>query len=379
MKRSWVIAVIIFFFTGLGWVVLKAIHKQKEAVAETAQALTHARESIAQARLKHVFVYVPEVFAQSEALYQEAMDQWKAENNRWVFARHYETVVQKADEAAKMAAQAIGQSSKHRDQFQKDFELISAELAVKISVFESFYSFLPLPDKIRRQFVSGRVLYSESQQAGNKGAFRQAYDIAQQSAALINPAHNFGEDKLNDYFSDFSKWKDLNQQALKLSHTRRVIMVDKIARRCFVYRNGKIQNSFKAELGKNWLGTKQYQGDKATPEGQYQVTKKIKGSQTQFYKALMIDYPNEADKERFKTNKANGQLPRNARIGGLIEIHGEGGKGTDWTNGCVALTNGDMDRLFSASSVGTPVFIVGSLVSWDQIKRNDRLINRDED
>jgi lipoprotein-anchoring transpeptidase ErfK/SrfK len=45
----------------------------------------------------------------------------------------------------------------------------------------------------------------------------------------------------------------------------------------------------------------------------------------------------------------------------LIEIHGSGGKGADWTAGCIALTNRDMDSLFKFIDIGTPVTIVGSM------------------
>ena len=53
-------------------------------------------------------------------------------------------------------------------------------------------------------------------------------------------------------------------------------------------------------------------------------------------------------------------MPAAAGIGGLIEIHGEGGRGRDWTRGCVALANPDIDDLFRHVEVGTPVTIVGS-------------------
>ena len=51
-----------------------------------------------------------------------------------------------------------------------------------------------------------------------------------------------------------------------------------------------------------------------------------------------------------------------AKIGGLIEIHGNGGKGIDWTEGCVALTDREMDTVFKIVRVGTPVTIIGSMV-----------------
>ena len=47
-------------------------------------------------------------------------------------------------------------------------------------------------------------------------------------------------------------------------------------------------------------------------------------------------------------------------IGGLIEIHGEGGRGTNWTDGCIAVRNAEMDGLFEALSVGSAMVIVGS-------------------
>jgi L,D-peptidoglycan transpeptidase YkuD (ErfK/YbiS/YcfS/YnhG family) len=48
-------------------------------------------------------------------------------------------------------------------------------------------------------------------------------------------------------------------------------------------------------------------------------------------------------------------------MGGSIEIHGHGGRGFDWTNGCVALKNKDMDIVFNMVSGQTPVIIVGSV------------------
>jgi L,D-peptidoglycan transpeptidase YkuD (ErfK/YbiS/YcfS/YnhG family) len=64
---------------------------------------------------------------------------------------------------------------------------------------------------------------------------------------------------------------------------------------------------------------------------------------------------------------AKGTLPRSAKIGGLIEIHGDGGRGVDWTEGCVALTDSEMDIVFKVAKEGTPVTIVGSMVNLDQI------------
>jgi lipoprotein-anchoring transpeptidase ErfK/SrfK len=74
----------------------------------------------------------------------------------------------------------------------------------------------------------------------------------------------------------------------------------------------------------------------------------------------MINYPNKQDVEDFNAMLKLGQLPADAGIGDLIEIHGDGGKGGNWTQGCVALKNSDIDLLYKYVSIGTPVTIIGS-------------------
>jgi murein L,D-transpeptidase YafK len=99
----------------------------------------------------------------------------------------------------------------------------------------------------------------------------------------------------------------------------------------------------------------------------YKITQKFDGSKTKYYKALLLDYPNEEDKEKFRYEIQHGSLPASAKIGGLIEIHGNGGKGIDWTEGCIALTDREMDVVFKLVKVGTPVTIIGSLIELKDV------------
>ena len=103
------------------------------------------------------------------------------------------------------------------------------------------------------------------------------------------------------------------------------------------------------------------EGDNATPEGRYRIIRKRGRGETRYHRALEIDFPNAEDRRAFTAAKRDGRIPANARIGGLIEIHGDGGKGADWTNGCVAMTNTTMEELFRQVAVGTPVTIVGTI------------------
>jgi hypothetical protein len=138
------------------------------------------------------------------------------------------------------------------------------------------------------------------------------------------------------------------------------IVVDKLRRRVTVYRAGKAVVHFPAELGANGLRRKEHAGDRATPEGMYRVVEVKQAPQTRYYKALLIDYPNDEDRMRFALSQRRGRISARAGIGSLIEIHGDGGEGRDWTDGCIALVNEDMDRLFAQVDVGTPVTIVGT-------------------
>jgi murein L,D-transpeptidase YafK len=114
------------------------------------------------------------------------------------------------------------------------------------------------------------------------------------------------------------------------------------------------------DLGANSINQKSHAGDRTTPEGLYRITKKKGYGQSKYGLALLLDYPNAEDRRRFSEAKARGQITKRTGIGGLIEIHGEGGRGVDWTDGCIAPDNRDMEVLFREGGVGTMVAIVGS-------------------
>ena len=158
-------------------------------------------------------------------------------------------------------------------------------------------------------------------------------------------------------------WRALVEQGIRESEQARttVFVVDKLKRRLDVYSRGSKVASFPVELGARGLRRKLHSGDRATPEGRYRVTEVRGVGATRYYKALMLDYPNSEDRARYAEARRRGAVPRGAGPGSLIEIHGYGGKGKDWTDGCIALTNDAMDRLFRFASVNTPVVIVGTI------------------
>jgi len=143
------------------------------------------------------------------------------------------------------------------------------------------------------------------------------------------------------------------------NHKKAALLVDKYNRQAMLFTSGILVQRYAVDLGWNRFPDKLQGGDGATPEGRYRVTRKKSGAETQYFQALLLDYPNAADRRDFALAKRRGEIHRRARIGALIEIHGEGGRGRDWTQGCVALSNCDMKRLFGVAYVGMPVTIVG--------------------
>ena len=148
--------------------------------------------------------------------------------------------------------------------------------------------------------------------------------------------------------------------AWSASTGKAAIIVDKDQHRLTLYEKGRAVRSYAVDLGWNNVADKRRQGDGATPEGHYRITEMKGRGRSRHHKALLLDYPNRDDLANLAELKRTGAVPSNTHVGGLIEIHGDGGRGRDWTDGCVAITNADIDELFARVSLNTPVTIVGS-------------------
>jgi murein L,D-transpeptidase YafK len=160
---------------------------------------------------------------------------------------------------------------------------------------------------------------------------------------------------------DLPSWRKWVEEAVRRSRAGGDVafVVDKLRRRMTVYRGGRKERTYTVDIGLGGMERKLRAGDDATPEGLYTIQEVRGPGQTRYYRAFLLDYPNDQDRRRFELARRNGWLPRGSDPGGLIEIHGEGGRDQDWTKGCVALTNAEMDELSEWAKVGTPVAIVG--------------------
>jgi len=96
------------------------------------------------------------------------------------------------------------------------------------------------------------------------------------------------------------------------------IIIDKDAHTIVLYERGRVAKRYQAELGWNNIGDKRQQGDGATPEGRYFVTQAKSVGRSRYHAALLIDYPNAADRRALDELKRTGAVARGAGAGSLI-------------------------------------------------------------
>jgi murein L,D-transpeptidase YafK len=134
------------------------------------------------------------------------------------------------------------------------------------------------------------------------------------------------------------------------------VLVLKREHKMVLLRQGKELRTYPIALGRNPVGAKERLGDHKTPEGIYILDSK--NSQSGFHLAMHVSYPNQEDRKR---SIAEGVDP-----GGDIMVHGiKNGLGwtgryhrwVDWTDGCIAVTNPEMDQIWTAIPDGTPIEI----------------------
>ncbi|MGA7981116.1 MAG: L,D-transpeptidase family protein [Chromatiaceae bacterium] len=137
------------------------------------------------------------------------------------------------------------------------------------------------------------------------------------------------------------------------------VVVKKSERKLVLLKDGTVIRQYRVALGDDPYGPKMQEGDERTPEGEYVLD--WRNPRSNYYKAIHVSYPNERD---LQFARAMGVSP-----GGMIMIHGQPSyvrspallreyDGRDWTNGCIAVKNAEMDEIWSLVRDGTPIQIL---------------------
>ena len=152
-------------------------------------------------------------------------------------------------------------------------------------------------------------------------------------------------------FQNFKKPKTIRNPFAVIDY----IVVKKQARILEIYHQGKCLKSYKISLGFSPTGQKEREGDGKTPEGLYTIC--FKNPKSKYHLSLKIDYPHE--------HHVASATAKGLSAGSDIMIHGQPksiswsrlGIQQDWTHGCIAVKNDEIEEIYSATSVGTPIDI----------------------
>jgi len=138
------------------------------------------------------------------------------------------------------------------------------------------------------------------------------------------------------------------------------LIVDKSDYELQVYDEEGWYATYPVVFGNKDLSDKLVEGDRKTPEGSFKIISKR--PHEKWHKMLMLDYPTKESLDKFNQRKAQGLIPKGAKPGGGIAIHGTWPNDnivvddfTNWTNGCIALKNDDLDELEVFLPIGTKV------------------------
>jgi murein L,D-transpeptidase YafK len=138
-------------------------------------------------------------------------------------------------------------------------------------------------------------------------------------------------------------------------HADRVVVYKK-EHKLDLLSQGKVIRTYKVALGGDPIGPKTRQGDHKTPEGTYILDSR--NAHSQFYKSIHISYPNAGD--RAAAHKSGVSPGGDVFIHGLPNGYGSVGAAhrlRDWTDGCIAVTDAEMDEIWNAVPNGTPIEI----------------------
>lgn len=312
-------------------------------------------------------VYASQDYQIYKESYKQAKNKLDQEKRKLIWFRKYKPVQMALrnvlDEGAKLQEKVEKEketkSNRITDQLTSFKSKIDSVKKISLMINEGYATRLAL---MRAELVAYEVDLLHQ-----KGDLNAAEEKLKGVSIYLKNAEELVASSLGRYLNEnvtktWKKWvEETISESRKNGHV--AIIVNKLDRKLTVYKKGRPIGIYAIGLSRNGLSEKLHAGDNATPEGRYQIIKKLPKSK--YYKALLINYPNQEDIEKFSLAKKSGRIPAGVSIGSLIEIHGGGNDSL--TDGCISLENKDMDKIFDLVDPGTPVTIVGALGNQNKI------------
>ena len=306
-------------------------------------------------------IYAPEDYKQYKSALRNGKDLLAKEKKRFVWFRDYEPIRTEFRHILLQGSQALQEIETQKQLKSRSVADQIAFFQKRISTIRGLSSLINEGKVSCRSLTKAELLLSELCLLNQRGQYVEAEKKLKSLPHYTARAIEAISPILNRYAdaTHIRKWRDMVNDTVNLSKERGIhsIVVSKVDKKLILYHKGTPRKTYEIGIGTNGSEDKLYAGDRATPEGKYYITKKM--SRSRYYKALLINYPNDDDRRQYASAKKKGIIPKYAGIGGLIEIHGGGKHGM--TYGCIGMENDQIDELFSMVDVGTPVTIVGTV------------------
>jgi L,D-peptidoglycan transpeptidase YkuD (ErfK/YbiS/YcfS/YnhG family) len=308
-----------------------------------------------------VSLYAPQDYDHFQSRLKDGRDKVAAEKAKFGWFRDYSAIEEDFGALLADGAALLQHIRSFKASKTETFQTRARTLVDRVEQIRRMTGYFNESGPVRMNLSQAEIKLAESGLLLKKEEYEAAGRNLTDGEFYVRAAEQAIADVLSRYLeaNELSKWKRWAQESIEESRLNGsvVFLVSKLERRLTIYKAGTAVGTYEIGLGRYGLSDKLYSGDEATPEGRYKIVQKFPASD--FYKALLINYPNEDDRKAFAEARAKGRIPGQAGIGGAIEIHG-GGKDS-LTKGCVGMENKDMDRIYDYARVGTPVTIVGAV------------------
>jgi L,D-peptidoglycan transpeptidase YkuD (ErfK/YbiS/YcfS/YnhG family) len=307
------------------------------------------------------YFYAEENYVQFKQSLKSAKEKIAREKAKFGWFRDYEPIRAEFRELLQNGEDLLAKVEGLKSSKSKYYSEQAAALSARIERLKQMTDYFNENGPVRKSLAQAEIKLSEAGLLLQKEQFESMGNYLSDSMTFIRRAEQAMMDVLSRYMDrkELEKWRRWADETIVESKAKETIaiLVNKLERKLTLYKKGVAVGSYDIGLGKYGLSDKLYSGDEATPEGRYHIIRKIPSSP--FYKALLINYPNEEDQKAFALAKNKGLVPAETGIGGYIEIHG-GGK-DNLTKGCIGLNDRDMDEIYRQAEVGTAVTIVGAV------------------
>lgn len=307
-----------------------------------------------------IFEYAADEYGSYVIALEKARRMNEKENSRISWLRNYTQIQKEFITIYKLGEDVIQKGNDVKRNIADRIRSDVVSLEQRISMLKDLTLKTEKGKIARKNLVKAELALYRAIGLFNKGEYSLSWDQMKTANSRTELAEKTINNALNRYNNpdQIQKWKnDVDNTIVKSEISGGYsIIISKIEGSLSLYKDGKLYKIFQVSIGRNGLQDKEFAGDLATPEGEYQIVQKI--SSSRYFKALVINYPNSDDVKWFNFKKKRGLLSKSAKIGNLIEIHG-GGKNI-LTDGCIGLDNQDIDELYNLVNIGHHVTIVGS-------------------